>query len=59
MPSPSVPALNYKTVFHNVGRRFANLDSLSYALAGAILTINRKRPIIIHCIPPGRPLASI
>jgi hypothetical protein len=28
MPSPSVLALNYKTVFHNVGRRFVNLDSL-------------------------------
>ena len=28
MPSPSVLALNYKNVFHNVGRRFVNLDSL-------------------------------
>jgi hypothetical protein len=30
MPSPSVLALNYKTVFHNVGRRFVNLDSLPW-----------------------------
>jgi hypothetical protein len=27
---PSVLALNYKTVFHNVGRRFVNLDSLPW-----------------------------
>jgi hypothetical protein len=26
-----VLALNYKTVFHNVGRRFVNLDSLPCA----------------------------
>jgi len=32
MPSPSVLALNYKTVFHNVGRRFVNLDSLPWGL---------------------------
>ena len=28
MPSPSGLTLNYKTVFHDVGRRLVNLDSL-------------------------------
>jgi len=39
MPSPSALALNYKTVFHNVGRRFVNLDSLPCYFGSDGLTV--------------------
>jgi hypothetical protein len=40
MPSPSVVTLNYKIVFHDVGRRSVNLDSLPWLTNRGGLTMS-------------------
>jgi hypothetical protein len=39
MPSPSVLTFNSKTVLHDVGRRFVNLDSLPWTRSPPTLPI--------------------